>query len=250
MIPDDAGNTPLITVITVVRNGSGLIEQTIRSVLDAGYGNIDYIIVDGGSTDGTVDVIRRYADRLALWTSEPDNGIYDAMNKGWGAARDDSFILFLGAGDRIVSLPENMAGFGQHDVIYGDVELEARLFKGSAGFALRCNNTLHHQALLVPKALHPAPPFDTAFKVYADFDFNQRLQKLGAHFVYSAALRGYALPGGLSSRKAHGETIAIVAKNYGVVWSFVALCFLAARKVARLVAAGKTEAPARGKGTP
>lgn len=231
----NAGNIPLITVVTVVRNGAGLIEQTIHSVLESGYGNIDYIIIDGGSTDGTVDVIRKYADRLAHWTSAPDNGIYDAMNKGWAAAGNDSYVLFLGAGDRLLSLPKDLGRFGKHDVIYGDVELETRIFRGAAGFSLRCNNSLHHQALLVPKALHPEPPFDLTFKVYADFDFNQRLLRRGVNFVYSAELRGYALPGGLSSQKAHGETLAIVAKNYGVTWSLLSLCFLTVRKVQRLI---------------
>ncbi len=229
------GKIPLITVITVVRNGAELIEQTIHSVLDSGYGNINYIIVDGGSTDGTVDVVKRYADRLTWWVSEADNGIYDAMNKGWAAAGNDSLILFLGAGDRLLSLPKDPGMFGRHDVIYGDVELAARIFKGTAGFELRCNNSLHHQALLVPKALHPDPPFDTRFKVYADFDFNQRLLKRGVNFVHSGELRAYALPGGLSSRKAHGETVAIVTKNFGVAWSLLSVCFLTIRKGMHLI---------------
>ena len=218
-----------------MRNGAAHIEQTILSVLHSGYGNLEYIIVDGGSTDGTLDIIKRYADRLTSWTSEPDNGIYDAMNKGWAAAKGDSLILFLGAGDRLISLPKDLGRFKSHDVIYGDVELETRIFRGTAGFELRCNNSLHHQALLVPKALHPEPPFDLTYKVYADFDFNQRLLKRGVNFVYSSELRAYALPGGLSSTKAHGETLAIVAKNYGVAWSLLSLCFLTVRKVLRLI---------------
>lgn len=229
-----AAYTPWITVITVVRNGAGQLERTIDSVLSCGYAYLDFIIIDGGSSDGTVDVIKRYADRLAFWTSEPDSGIYDAMNKGWMAARPESRILYLGAGDRLLLLPHDMNSFAPTDVVYGDVELEARVFRGSAGFALRCNNTLHHQALLVPKMLHPDPPFDLAFSVYADFDFNQRLLKRGARFVYSAELRGYALPDGLSSRKAHGETLAVVAKNYGMCWSVFACCFLALRAMLRL----------------
>lgn len=226
------GTMPLVTVITVVYNGAPHLEETIRSLqeMDARF-RIEHIIVDGGSHDGTVDVIRRNEQRIAWWCSEPDNGIYDAMNKGWQAASPDSFILFLGAGDRLLSLPESLASYTPQDVVYGDVQLAGRLFRGRAGFGLKCNNTLHHQALLVHRSLHPAPPFDTRFRVYADFDFNQRLMKLGARFVRADGFRASALPGGLSSRKAHRETLMIVRKNLGVGWCVIAVCFLVIRKM-------------------
>ncbi len=73
---------PLVTVITVVLNGAQHLEQTIKSVLGQTYRNIEYIIIDGGSTDGTLDIIKKYGDSIDYWVSEPDKGIYDAMNKG------------------------------------------------------------------------------------------------------------------------------------------------------------------------
>jgi glycosyltransferase involved in cell wall biosynthesis len=222
---------PLVTVITVVYNGAGYLEETIRSVLALDYDNIAHIIVDGGSTDGTVDLIRKYELQLAWWISEPDSGIYDAMNKGWAAAPSDSYILFLGAGDHIVSLPVHLGEFSPDEVIYGDVQLEGRLFRGEAGFGLKCNNTLHHQALMVNKRLHPEPPFDTRFKVYADFDFNLRLLRSGARFVYAPEFRSIALPGGVSSRKAHSETLRIVRKNYGLAGCALALVYLVLNKL-------------------
>ena len=75
-------NKPLISVITVVRNDVSHIEQTMLSVLNQTYPNVEYIVIDGGSTDRTVDIIMKYADKLAYWESEPDGGIYPAMNKG------------------------------------------------------------------------------------------------------------------------------------------------------------------------
>jgi len=75
-------NKPLISIVTVVYNGEEFLEETIKSVVSQTYKNIEYIIIDGGSTDGTVDIIKKYEDKIDYWVSEPDSGIYDAMNKG------------------------------------------------------------------------------------------------------------------------------------------------------------------------
>ena len=94
-----------VFVITVCRNAGDLLEPTILSVLNQTYDNLAYIIVDGGSTDGSTDIIRKYGDRLAAWVSEPDKGIYDAMNKGLQMARklitdgETAWVNFMNAGD-------------------------------------------------------------------------------------------------------------------------------------------------------
>ena len=89
---------PLISIITVVRNDVVHIEQTMLSVLGQTYGNVEYIVIDGGSTDGTVDIIKKYADKLAYWVSEPDGGIYPAMNKGLQHATGE-WVNFMNSGD-------------------------------------------------------------------------------------------------------------------------------------------------------
>ncbi|MDA6068800.1 glycosyltransferase [Flavobacterium sp. AC] len=78
----DLKNKPLISIITVCYNAVNTIEQTILSVINQGYEDYEYIIIDGVSTDGTIDIIKKYEDKISYWVSEPDKGIYDAMNKG------------------------------------------------------------------------------------------------------------------------------------------------------------------------
>jgi len=214
-----------ISIVTVVKNGACHLEETILSVIEQKATTaIDYLVIDGGSTDGTTDIIRKYADQISYWVSEQDNGIYDAMNKGWAAATDNSFILFLGAGDRIISLPDSMSSYGKKDVIYGSVRMGKKiLFKPRADFHLKLYNSLHHQALLVNKAFHPAAPFNCSYPLFADFDFNQRLMKNGAHFVYAPDFMAYARPGGVSDRHCFYESLGVISKNFGFLWSVLAL---------------------------
>ena len=89
---------PLVSVVTVVFNGEKYLEETIQSVINQTYDNVEYTLIDGGSTDGTVDIIRKYEDKIAYWISEPDNGIFDAMNKGADKATGE-YIYYLNAGD-------------------------------------------------------------------------------------------------------------------------------------------------------
>jgi glycosyltransferase involved in cell wall biosynthesis len=93
---------PLVTIITVVFNGEKHLEQTIQSVISQTYDNVEYIIIDGGSTDGTVDIIRKYEEVIDYWVSEPDAGISDAMNKGISLATG-ILINHLHAGDKFAA---------------------------------------------------------------------------------------------------------------------------------------------------
>lgn len=92
---------PLVTVVTAVLNGQPHIAGCLESVLSQDYPNIEHIVLDGGSTDGTLDVLLRYSDRIALWRSEPDKGIYDAWNKALAEARGE-WICFLGSDDEFL----------------------------------------------------------------------------------------------------------------------------------------------------
>ena len=93
--------SPIISVVTVVYNDNNNIEKTIKNVLKQTYHNIEYIVVDGASTDGTLEVIKKYSDKL-LYISEPDKGIYDAMQKGANLARGE-WVIFRNCGDFFIT---------------------------------------------------------------------------------------------------------------------------------------------------
>lgn len=115
-----------ISIITVVYNGEDLLEETIKSVLNQTYPNIEYIIVDGQSKDGTLDIIKKYDDRISTWISEPDKGLYDAMSKSLGLATGD-FVWFMNAGDHVFAsdtVEKMVAKYTpETDVLYGEVML-------------------------------------------------------------------------------------------------------------------------------
>src|SRR5690606_12018670 len=118
-------NNPKISIITVVYNNVRDIEYTIRSVISQTYPNIEYIVIDGASTDGTLDVINNYRDRINVVISEKDRGIYDAMNKGLATASGD-YVLFLNSGDELFddNSIQNVVEEGKGaDIIYGETKL-------------------------------------------------------------------------------------------------------------------------------
>ncbi len=115
---------PLITIITVVYNGAECLRQTIESVIRQQYDDLEYIIIDGGSTDSTLDVIKSYENAVDYWVSEPDNGIYDAMNKGI-ACSSGRYLLFLNAGDMLVANLSELASLFTQDcvMVYGKTNM-------------------------------------------------------------------------------------------------------------------------------
>lgn len=98
----NTSNLPLLSVVTVVRNGRQEIAKTMDSVLEQDYPNIEYVVIDGASTDGSLDIIQKYVNKLNVFVSERDEGIYDAMNKGISMSGGD-FILFMNCGDVFAS---------------------------------------------------------------------------------------------------------------------------------------------------
>jgi len=172
---------PLISIITISYNCVDSIERTIRSVLSQQYSRFEYIIVDGGSTDGTVEIIRKYQKDLAWWVSERDRGISDAFNKGIAAAKG-TYVNLLNAGDCYVSpitlanvepcLHSPLVTFRFMEENSGDV---SRLAPENE-LDIEKKALLGHQATFVQKSVYDAfGGYQTSYKIRMDFDFFLRV---------------------------------------------------------------------------
>ncbi len=232
-------DTPLISIITVTYNADAVLEPTIQSILHQSFTDYEYIIIDGQSTDETLAIIRRYAHHLSYWISEPDQGLYDAMNKGLRVARG-KYMWFMNAGDKIYdadtlknlfeTCPENA------DVYYGDA-----LFFDAAGHesGLRSEVTPHalppvltwkhfrygmvvcHQSFIVRRSL--APLYDLSHRYSADVDWEIRCLKVAREVVYTQATLSRYLMGGFS-RKNHSNSLKdrylVLQNHFGIVPNF------------------------------
>jgi glycosyltransferase involved in cell wall biosynthesis len=170
---------PRVSVVTVVRNGAAHIERAIQAVLGQTYSNLEYIVVDGASTDGTVDIIRRFEHRIDHCVSEPDRGIYDAMNKAIELVSDpEGYVLFANADDRLFSpdaIKNAIDKGGGADLIYGRMRLtdgDASAIMGrEVAMPDLAQETLCHPATLMRRRLFDSVGrFDTTYRIAADYD--------------------------------------------------------------------------------
>lgn len=212
IIADGTEGQPLITVITVVFNGAKDLEPTILSVLNQSYANVEYIVIDGGSTDGTLDLLRKYENSIDFWLSEPDSGVYDAFNKACHLITGE-WTIFLGAGDvfhntKVLSLiSEVMHGVSiDTEIIYGKVchtsggTLPVETFNWPwSQMRNRWRNGRpmlpHHQGVFHRKhVLSIQAPFDTSYRIAADskllYCSIRRAQPVFADAIVTIALLG------------------------------------------------------------
>jgi glycosyltransferase involved in cell wall biosynthesis len=181
-----ATSQPRVSLITAVFNGAEHLEECIRAVANQTYPNIEHIVVDGGSTDGTIDIIRRNESSIARWLSEPDSGIYDAMNKGVAMVSDpESYVLFANADDHLYS-PDAIARVIElsngEDVVYGRMILTDSDVSGELGREVSyrdlAQETLCHPATFVKRRVFDRIGlFDKSFAIAADYDFIVRAFK-------------------------------------------------------------------------
>lgn len=172
--------TPLISVIIATFNAAATLAACFDSVL-VQKGNYELIVIDGCSTDGTVQLIEQYSNSISFWLSEPDGGIYDAMNKGINQVRG-KWVYFLGADDRVApgvfGKLEQILVVSEATIIYGTVEYETGS-RVHSGFSIKTllQNTVHHQSAFYNRQLFREFTYDVNFKIIADYELNLRIYK-------------------------------------------------------------------------
>ncbi|TDE13138.1 glycosyltransferase family 2 protein [Dyadobacter psychrotolerans] len=168
---------PTISIITVVYNASQTIEQTIKSVIEQSYKQIEYIVIDGKSTDGTLDILEKYKKKISILISEPDNGIYDAMNKGLTLAKGD-YIYFLGGDDILFdkTVIEEITKYldDPQTVYYGNVLFLQRqkIYDGKFDKLKLATRNICHQAIFYPSSVFHEFNYNTKYIIFADYHLN------------------------------------------------------------------------------
>jgi putative colanic acid biosynthesis glycosyltransferase len=195
-----------LSIITVTRNNLEGLRRTVSSIKREVSVAIEHIVIDGASVDGTRTFLKTASSQDLSWISEPDTGIYDAMNKGIERARGE-FILFLNAGDTLVEgalslLFSASTAWQTSDVVYGNVvdAKTGQLLKARDPEYLSKGMPFCHQAVLVRATWSRRLPFDTRFRVVADFVFFLRAYSYGAKFLQTKICIAEFEGGGLSSR--------------------------------------------------
>lgn len=231
-------NTKKLSVITVTYNAEHTLERTLKSVREQTYPAIEHIIVDGNSNDGTVALIHRYENERLKWISEPDKGLYDAMNKGIKMATGD-YLCFLNAGDTFydtdtvqkifASIDENHSP----DILYGEtaiVDDNGRFLhmrrlqapKNLTWKSFKHGMVVCHQAFIVKREL--VEPYDLSYRFSADFDWCIRMMKKAKNIYNTDLILVDYLNTGMTTanRKASlRERYRIMEKHYGKVPTFL-----------------------------
>nr|WP_242695859.1 glycosyltransferase family 2 protein [Pedobacter sp. SYSU D00873] len=221
---------PILSVITVVYNNVRDIERTILSVISQSYSNIEYIIVDGGSTDGTINIINRYRDKITTFISESDNGIYDAMNKGLSVATGD-YVLFMNSGDELYdvnTVEEVFSSSPNADIYYGETEMfdESWTSLGQRRHqtpnyltlkSFKYGMSVSHQAIYIKRSI--ASRYDTSYQLSSDIDWILNALSKAKKVINTKRYVAKYLVGGMSKKK-HRQSLLerfhIFSRYYGL----------------------------------
>lgn len=238
--------SPKITIITVVYNDEQNISKTIESVINQSYDNIEFVIIDGGSTDSTLEEINKYINKINVFVSENDLGIYDAMNKGIRVSSGE-WLLFLNSGDffhrnnTLNMISDYIKQSGKSDIIYGDCnvlseEINFNFIKKASNITnIKREMIFSHQACFIKRELHNKYNYNIKYKICADYDFLLKSYINGAKFYKIPELITTVTNGGLSDmnrikvfteRLKIKNTLAPSFKNYFYFFKSVSYFFL------------------------
>lgn len=225
-------NNPSVSIITVTYNNRDNLEKTIDSIKSLDYDNTEFIIIDGGSNDGSTDLIKKNQEKISKWISESDNGIYDAMNKGINISTGE-YLWFMNAGDEIFSkdiLKEIFNISKDADVYYGDTELvdsegksygKRRLKRPPENLTWKKminGMVVTHQSMIVKKSI--SPTYNTDYRFCSDIEWTINLLKkseiiINTHKTFCKfQLGGYSRKNTLASLK---ERFNILTNHFSYV---------------------------------
>jgi glycosyltransferase involved in cell wall biosynthesis len=222
---------PRLSVITIVYNNVRDIERTMLSVLNQTYPRLEYIIIDGNSTDGTLEIINKHQPGISKLVSEPDKGIYDAMNKGLALATGD-YVLFMNSGDEIYSSETVEKVFASEpgaDIYYGETEMYDQLWRSLgqrrhqaperfSWKSFQWGMSISHQAIYIKKSI--TEPFDMKYQLSSDIDWIIKAAKKARKIVNTHMYVAKYMVGGMSKAR-HKQSLLerfdIFTKHYGLV---------------------------------
>lgn len=231
---------PKFSIITVTYNAEEVLERTIQSVLSQTYRQVEYILVDGGSKDNTLQLAHKYSDQISRIISEPDQGLYDAMNKGIRLATGD-YLCFLNAGDKLHDSEtlqrtiDSLNGNPLPDVIYGETAITDNNGQFLHMRRLSAPNILNwksfkqgmlvcHQAFWTHRKLAIAHPYDLQYRFSADFDWCIRIMKQAKHLHHTHLTLIDYLNEGMTTKNHKAslkERFRIMVKHYGWISTIV-----------------------------
>ena len=227
---------PIITVVTVTFNAGVGLAKTIESVLGQTYKSIQYIVVDGGSTDNSNEILDRYRSYFYKCVSEKDDGVYDAMNKGLSLATG-KWIIFLNAGDRFADRDTlatvfSNRNYNEVDIIYGDYLFQDQKGEVRCGLSgqhknLKYGSQFCHQSTFINTKYHSRYPYDKNIKITADHKFFLEAQRNHANFRKIDVVVSICECGGISDRY-RLKTVLEWWRNTGWDWS---CCFQYSGKI-------------------
>lgn len=224
-----------ISIILVCYNSVKTIEQTIQSIIHLDYPNLEFIVIDGKSTDGTVEVLHKYSEHIDQLISEKDNGIYHAMNKGIKIAQGDYFY-FIGSDDVIINSWNLLMGklISKNTIYYGNVYFPSsnRTYDGKFNSIKLLTKNICHQAIFYPRSVFDKYQFSEDYPLLADFHLNLILNSdKSFKFKYLNFLVAIYSEKGISNNKSDRRFLEDHIKIMNGHYSFVIYFYIYVRKI-------------------